>query len=211
MSSFTTLFQRPDDDDGAQDEAPVRERSTPPWLGPSEDVLGAIVSLGLVVGRSENGVVALRHATVFGEGVAFHAVAAARGLREAQSNRLLHAQHMVDPEEGPTDEFLRIGLELPDGRRVSNLAGRRGRHGGWASIEQRPSEPVFFEHGGGGGSGGGGRVSMRPAFWLWPLPESGAIQVFCEWPVVGIPLSSVELDVAPLVEARDRVVPLWPG
>lgn len=100
--------------------------------------------------------------------------------------------------------------DVPDGQRVSNLSRRRGR-GTWASIEERPEGAVFFEHGGGGGSGGQGRVRMRPAFWLWPLPDSGAIRVFCEWPVVEIPLSSVELDVAPLVEAKARIVPLWPS
>jgi hypothetical protein len=52
---------------------------------------------------------------------------------------------------------------------------------------------------------------MQPAYWLWPLPDSGAIRIFCEWPAVDLPLSSAELDVAPLVEARERIVPLWPG
>jgi hypothetical protein len=42
------------------------------------------------------------------------------------------------------------------------------------------------------------------------LPDTGAIQVFCEWPVVGISLSSLAVEVGPLLEARERVVPLWP-
>ena len=209
-SQFILLFASDDDPDGGKDEGkgwtgrPPRQA---PWMGPSEDELGVVVQLGLVIGRSENGVVALRHATVFGEGVAFDVVALARGLRKAQSSRLLHEQHMFDPEEGPSDAFLRVGMELPDGRRVSNLGGRRAR---FASIEKQPDGPVFFEHGGGGGSGGDGRVRIQPAFWLWPLPGEGSIQVFCEWPAVEIPLSSVELVVAPLVEARSRVLPLWP-
>jgi hypothetical protein len=93
---------------------------------------------------------------------------------------------------------------------VSNLGVRWGR-GRFASLDERPGEPVFFEHGGEGGSGGGSRVSLRPSFWLWPLPESGTtIQVFCEWPVVELPLSSVELELGPLVEAKKQIVPLWP-
>lgn len=211
-SEFIRLFGSGDDRDEAEEEdrgwtggPPTR----PPWMGPPDDVLGAIVPLALVVGRSETGVVVLDHATVYAEGVALDFAALARGLRDAQSNRLLHAQHMFDPEEDPSDRFLRIGLELPDGRRVSNLSRRRGR-GRWAGIEERPEGVVFFEHGGGGGSSGQGRVSMRPAFWLWPLPTAGTIRVFCEWPAVEIPLSSIELDVVPLVEAQARVVPLWP-
>jgi hypothetical protein len=211
-SEFMRLFAGPgrDDDRGEERSGWTRRPATPPWLGPPEDVLGAIVPLALVVGRSENAVVALRHATVAGEGVALQFVAAARGLRDARASRLMHDQHVFDPEDEPSDALLRLGLELPDGRRVSNLDRRRGP-AGWASIETRPNAPVFFPHGGGGGSSGNGRVSMQPAYWLWPLPDSGAIRIFCEWPAVDLPLSSAELDVAPLVEARERIVPLWPG
>ena len=154
--------------------------------------------------------VALRHATVYSTGVTFSFVALARGIGPRQSNRLIREQHAFDAEE-PSEYVLRIGLELPDGNRVSNLGVRRGPPGGWASLDEAPSGPVFFEHGGGGSSGGGGRVSTSPSFWLWPLPESGTIQVFCEWPIPEIPLASVELDVAPLAAAKERVVSLWPG
>ena len=51
---------------------------------------------------------------------------------------------------------------------------------------------------------------MNPGFWLWPLPEPGTIRVSCEWPLVEIPLSTVELDGAAIVEAAARAVPLWP-
>lgn len=124
-------------------------------------------------------------------------------IGRAQSSRLLHAQQRFDDHEELSASFLRIGLELPGGSRVSNLGRRMGR-GRFASVEEEPTAPVFFEHGGGGASAGGGRVSMQPGFWLWPLPESGAIAVCCEWPVVEIPLSSIELDVEPLVDAKAR-------
>lgn len=194
------------DDEEIEREAPA----LPPWIGPPEDELGAVVPLALVVGRSEKGVVALRHAAVYSTGVTFSFVALARGIDPRQSSRLIREQHAFDAEE-PSEYFLRIGLELPDGNRVSNLGVGRGRPGGWASLDEEPSGPVFFEHGGGGSSGGRGRVSTSPSFWLWPLPESGTIRVFCEWPIPEIPLASIELDVAPLAAAKERVVPLWPG
>lgn len=165
------------DDEEIEREAPA----LPPWIGPPEDELGAVVPLALVVGRSEKGVVALRHAAVYSTGVTFSFVALARGIDPRQSSRLIREQHAFDAEE-PSEYFLRIGLELPDGNRVSNLGVRRGPPGGWASLDEAPSGPVFFEHGGGGSSGGGGRVSTSPSFWLWPLPESGTIRVFCEGP-----------------------------
>jgi hypothetical protein len=207
-SGFTQMFYGPEGD-GEDEEIEQEAPSLPPWMGPPEDELGAVVPLALVIGRSENGVVALRHATVYSQGVTFAFVALARGVSPKQSNRLIREQHAFDAAE-PSDYFLRIGLELPDGNRVSNLGLRRGPRR-WTGLDEEPGGPVFFEHGGGGSSGGGGRVSTSPSFWLWPLPESGTIQVFCEWPVPEIPLASIELDVGPLVAARARVVPLWSG
>ena len=207
-SGFIQMFYGPEGN-GDNEEIEHEEPSLPPWFGPPEDELGAVVPLALIVGRSDKGVVALRLATVYSTGVTFSFVALARGISSKQSTRLIQDQHGFDADE-PSDYFLRIGFELPDGNRVSNLGVRRG-HGGWPSIHEEPTGPVFRHHDGGGSSGGGGRVSTSPSFWLWPLPESGTIQVFCEWPIPEISLSSIELDVAPLAAAKERVVPLWPG
>lgn len=206
---FVHLFRLPDDDDGDETEDGEREPRRWPWFGPPEDELGAVVPSQLVIGRSEKGVVALPHATVYSTGVAFDVVGLARGLTDAQSNRLFHEQHLFDADEEPSPGFLRIGLELPSGERVSNLGGRAQRRQ-FSKPDAEPEGPVFIGHGGGGGSAGSGRVSMQPSFWLWPLPEPGLIRVFCEWPVVDIPLSHVELAGADLVAAAGRVVPLWP-
>ena len=75
--------------------------------------------------------------------------------------------------------------------------------------DDEPDAPVFMEHGGGGGSAGQGHVKMNPGFWLWPRPEAGTMRVFCEWPVVEISLSTVDIDIAELVAAAELVVPLW--
>jgi len=52
---------------------------------------------------------------------------------------------------------------------------------------------------------------MNHDYWLWPLPEPGTIRVSCEWPIVGISLSTAEIDGAALVEAATRTLPLWPA
>ena len=208
--SFVQLF-RLDDGDGDEEEA-AREREPPrwSWFGPPEDELGAVVPLQLVVGRSEKGVIALPHATVYSTGVAFDVVGIARGLSGAQANRLFHEQHLFEEGEEPPAGFLRIGLELPDGNRVSNLGGRMGRRR-FMKPDEEPDGPVLMEHGGGGGSGGGGRVRLHPAFWLWPQPESGTLRFFCEWPVAEIPLSFVDLDAGELEASAGRAVRLWPS
>lgn len=209
MSSFIQMFSF-DEDDGNEEDVEHEPRRMPPWFGPPEDELGAVVPLGLVAARSESGVVALSHATVYSTGLALDVIAATRGLSESQSNRLFHEQHLFEEGEEPPAGFLRIGLELPDGNRVSNLGGRMGRRR-FMKPDEEPDGPVLMEHGGGGGSGGGGRVRMHPAFWLWPRPESGAMRFFCEWPVAEIPLSFVDLDAGELEASAGRAVRLWPS
>src|SRR5207237_2694613 len=121
----------------------------------------------------------------------FELVALARGVKQSRVNAIFHAQHGVDPDDDPQDDFLRIGVELADGTRVSNLGGRFRRHG--HDFNDEPSGPVLVQHGGGGGSGGGGTVTMRPGFWLWPLPPPGAMRIWCEWAGLEVGLGSVEM------------------
>lgn len=208
-SNFIQLFSYAGDGDEG-DEEEYEQPSMPAWFGPPEDELGAVLPLGLVVGRSEHGVVAIPHATAYSSGIAFNVLALARGLSRATSSRLFHDQHFLEEGGEPPDAFLRFGLELSNGARVSNIGGRMGRRRHLRPDEE-PDEPVFFENGGGGGSSGGGRVSMRPAFWLWPLPEPGTIRVFCEWPAVDVPLSTVDIDGDELAAAAKRITPLWPA
>ena len=105
-----------------------------------------------------------------------------------------------------TDFFnVRLGVELPGGAKASNIGGRP-RFG-----KDDPDAPVFVHRGGGGGHGRRDRVTMNHDYWLWPLPQPGMIRVSCEWPLVGLSFSTAEIDGAVLVEAAERVLPLWPA
>ena len=205
--SFVQIFGSASGDEGEPEGQ--EEHRRPTWLGPPEGELGAVVPLGVVVGRSERGVVALSHAVAHSTGVALELAAEMQGLSDAQANRLFHEQHGFGAEEDLPEGFLRLGLELPGGVRVSNLGGMRQRRR-LMRPDEEPDEPVFIPFGGGGGSAGGGRASLRPGYWLWPFPEPGTIRVACEWPIVGIPLSAVDVDGVALAAATARVVPLWP-
>jgi hypothetical protein len=200
VGSFQQIFSRgPEDDDSGQEAF-----TPPPWFGPSEDELGACVPLALVVGRSEKGAVAIEHATVYSTGVELAIRATGRGLGERESQRLLHEQHYLGDEEEPSDGFLRIGIELADGSRASNLGpGRR-----W-QPDHEPDGPLLVQHGGGGGGGGAGRIDLHSTYWLWPLPPPGTLGVFVEWPALDIALSTVELDAGLLLEAAGRSRSLW--
>ncbi len=188
---------------GGDDQPDSTEHVRPTWFGPPEDELGVCVPQALVVGRSERAVVALGYVTTYSTGLSLEFLALARGLREREAQRLMHEQHVIDDE--PSDGVLRIGIELADGSRVSNLVDRRRL---WRTKGE-PEKPVLLQHGGGSGSTGGGDISLRPGYWLWPLPPPGLITLYVEWPALGIELASVQLDAAPILEAAGESLRLW--
>lgn len=204
--SFDDLFPRSveetDDDEGSEPE----ESHPHPWWGPPEGELGVCVPQGLILARSERGVVALSHIVAYSTGAHFEFMGNGRGIKQSQVHAMFHAQHF-DPAEPAGDSYLRIGLEFPDGTRVSNLGGRwRGRG---RPLDDEPDSPVFHQHGGGGGSSSRGAVSMQPGYWLWPLPPVGPLRIWCEWPILDIELTGVEVDASPIVAAASRPVAIW--
>jgi hypothetical protein len=199
---FIEMFSAGRSDDAEE----TNEWVSPAWFGPPEDELPACVSLALVLARSENAVAALSHALVYSTGIGIELIVQARGLPERDAQRLFHEQHMPPTEDDPSPAYLRVGIEFSDGTRASNLGGRRGRF----DPEQAPDGPVIWPHGGGGGTSGQGRWAMRPGFWIWPLPPDGPIRLVVEWPMLGIPTTSAELDGGELRAAAERAVKLWP-
>ena len=188
------------------DAAPREEEVTRPiWFGPPEDELGVVVPQAIVVGRSQAGVIALRYITAFSTGLLFDLVAAARAAEGVPDECALPRQHVADPDEGLPDGFLRVGRVPGRPPSVEPLWPAPVLGKGTPSREG----PVLFQAGGGGGSAGSGRVTMNPAYWLWPLPPAADLRLFVEWPAVEIELSSVELAGEPLVEAASRSQPLW--
>ena len=198
--SFVDVFSVGDPDEEPEPEETV----SPPWWGPPDDELGVALPQNLVLGRSERGVVALSHTVVYSTGVAFQFIALARGLGRNDVHRLFHEQHAFNDEL--PDGFLRLGVELADGRRVSNIGARRARMMGG---QGEPEGPVFLAHGGGGGSSHHNRVSMKPAYWLWPMSLPGELKLSCEWPIADIPLTTAAIDGRAFSEAAKRVQRLW--
>jgi hypothetical protein len=202
VSSFVEIFGFDTPDDTAPEER--EEYARPAWIGPPEGELGVSVPVSAVIGRSDRGVVALRQAIAYSTGVTLDFVAAARRLRERDTNRFFNEQHFADPEE-LSDRVLRIGIELPGGVRVSNLGNPRHL---W-HPNREPTGTVLVPQGGGGGTGGRGRVEMNPGYWLWPLPSPGTWRVFVEWPAVDVTLSSADVDGAAIVQGAAGSQPLW--
>lgn len=205
MGPFVEVFGFSGDDDDANSQ---EEQKRPRWFGPPEDELGAVLPQGIVLARSERAVVALSHLIVYSTGAALHFLAVARGLTRSQANRVFHEQHMFEEEDLP-DSLLRIGLELADGGLVSNLGGRRA-HRKLMSPDAEPEGPLLLPHAGGGGNSAGGHVTMKPGYWLWPLPPDGPLRISCEWPFVDIGMATVEIDGGALLDAASSVRALWP-
>jgi hypothetical protein len=202
--SFADLFA--DDVEPPRPPEPPAVHERPVWLGPPEGELGVAVPLGLVLARSDRGVIALSHALAYSTGITFDLVAHVGGLEPRQRSSIFHDQHAADAD--PTDlpdGFLRFGVELADGTRVSNLGGWRG----FAGPGDGPAGPVLAQHGGGGGQSSGSSISWSLGFWLWPLPPPGPIRLHCEWPVAGLGLAGADLDASPLLEAAARATRIW--
>jgi hypothetical protein len=198
-SSFVQMFG------GSGDEEAPEEHEQPIWHGPPEDELGVATPLKVVVGRSERAAVAVTQATSFTNGLTLSFRGQARELDRRTAQTLFHEQHPFGlGEEDLPDGFLRLGVELPEGAKASNIGGRPP-----FGADEREG-PVFIHRG--GSSGGHGRhdhVTMNHDYWIWPLPEPGTIRISCEWPLLGLSLSTVEIDGAELVAAAARVTSLW--
>jgi hypothetical protein len=167
----------------------------PEWLGPPTHEVGEPVPGRAVVARSDAAAVL--------QGV----VAYSNGFRLTIGARVRDADPWIDViggRAGPIwergeipDTMLRLGLEMPDGRRATNL-----NRPPYPPSATRP-QLVFVV-----GGGGGGAVWDLHA-WSWPLPPPEPFDLVCEWPGVGIPLTRHALDGAAIRAAAALSAPLW--
>jgi hypothetical protein len=88
---------------------------------------------------------------------------------------------------------LRIGFEFADGSKVTNTGDDFSEE--WAGAPWPTSPKMTRTRGRGGGVEG---------LWVWPLPPQGKLVFVCEWPAGDLPLTRVELEAAPVLEASHR-------
>jgi hypothetical protein len=161
-----------------------------PWAGPPVNELPATAALGVVIARSDSVAISVGHCNAYREGFELTARVI---LREP------------DPTLGPFDVFhwqvgdaLRFGVEFADGRKATNQAPG-------PDSDEPPSAPVLLPR-----EGGGGTFRWWQIFWLWPLPPAGEMTIAVEWPVRGVPLSTVRVETEPILAAAARAIELWP-
>jgi hypothetical protein len=184
-------FFQPPERQRLPDQPPV-----PEWIVPPIYEVGEPVPARGVVARSDSAAVVLQGVVVYSNG--FHLDIAVR-VRDADP-----WIDVLGTRGGPPwartdlpDTVLRLGLEMPDGRRATNLDRPT------LPLDSGPPELSFMVSGGGGGATWDFRA------WVWPLPPPAPFDLVCEWPGLGIPLTRHAIDGAAIRTAAALSVPLW--
>jgi hypothetical protein len=190
--------------DGFLNHEDPKERLTdrhhlPIEVGAPDNELPGVVPLGVVLGRTNDLVVALTEGQVFSTGVRLSLVAR---MRSAESGfRFFDEVH--DHSHGGADwPQLLLGVEYADGRAAMHLPGRR-RNARERAAAGDPAPLLTGE----GGAGHGRSADM--SFWLMPVPV-GNFTVVCAWPNRGIAETRTVIEGAALAAAASRVQVLWP-
>lgn len=172
--------------DPPQPPAPRPAPQPPPvWAGPPANSLPAALATTVVLGRTDDTVIALTGLAVYPTGCDLRLEV--RSRRQDIEFPFGFAHHHGRPADG-----LLVGVLFSDGRKAScpNTGSGMG-----AQLTPR------------NGSGGGGAFTQD--LWLWPLPPAGAVELFVAWPELGIPESSAVLDGAAVLTAAGQSVELW--
>ena len=178
----------------------VREWSPPAWDRPNEGVLGGLIPVGQVVGRSDEVVLSLDHVRAYPTGFVL-------ALRILPNPRLQpRPLDFFGPGRSP-----RVGIEFSDGQKAGNEPDvgpgpfpRLPSGDVPKDDDGMPTQPVIRFTG-----GGGGLHTYAVDLWVYPLPPAGPLKVFVEWPVKGIPETKVVLDAEAIREAAARAVVVW--
>jgi hypothetical protein len=159
------------------------------WSQPRPNSLGATVPWRLLVGESARARVLLQDVIAHATGVEM--TLSIRVETDDAHGRIFH--RMAEASTGLHDEFLRFGVELDDGRKLTNLDEREEEPTAWLSRR----------------GGGGGDREFKWRYWLWPLPPSGTLTFVCEWPVFDIALTHTTVVADDAIKAAERARIVW--
>lgn len=149
--------------------------------------VGGFVPWRVVLYRSKNAIVALRHFEAFPSGLLFELVTVSPP----------GAYDPLQPSSPPTSEVVvqwrrtapRLGVRFADGRGAASGSGA-------PTTQQTPERPQLQ------GLGGFGKTTFFwRAFWLWQLPPPGRLIWFATWPGMGIDEVSGAVDASILTVA----------
>lgn len=189
------------------------EPDEPPWIQPPWDVIAGLVTDRRVIARTDRLVVVLTHIDAFPTGAMFRFRIMGRRPDEMSESDwwdfhqtvIGHRFHPGSTDAVP-DEFFRIGMEFPDGRKATNIAHAFNPDPRFRS--KPPEEPTLVQ------VGGGGKCRPRSfavgrSIWVWPLPPADTFDLVIEWPAYGIPVTRTPIGGADIVAASYHAEPAW--
>jgi hypothetical protein len=201
----TGFFQPPPDP--WPEQAPVS--NSPRWTGRPHGPQGNEAVSNFLLGESALATVSLAYVDAYPDGFELEISASTkvpyRDLRRDgdESGPDVFGRHwpvVGENRDALLPQLLRVGVQFSDGRRATSIGGH-----------DRPlNGPVIWPLSG-GGHGSGGESRFHQGYWISPLPPAGVLTVVCEWPALGIPLVSQEIDARLLFSAAERARALFPN
>ncbi len=180
---FFEIPPRPDDELAPPEEEELPE---PRWLGgalPLEDLIAV----------SEQAAVGVRGIVAYRDGFRLELLAWLRQPPPRRRRRWMPGSHIVVDshhhaglwqEDGTVSpSFVRFGIQFADGGRVTNVDDALG----WPDA----TEPMHGLESRGGSSSDD---QADQEYWVWPVPETGDLDLVCEWPAYGIPESRLTVN-----------------
>lgn len=182
----------------------------PPWVGPSDEEIGAVLALQRVVARSASVVVVVPTLRVYSTGCMINVeITTRQGDLDLEDWWTLQTASMLSFRGRGSggrlsDRQLRLGVRFRDGVTVTTLEPPR-----WRVADGPPPTRVLAYS----PQNSGGRVGASThnfGLWLWPLPPAEPVEFAVEWPIAGIGLTIVEIDGAAVLRAAAESARYWP-
>jgi hypothetical protein len=199
-------------------------------LGPDEELLGVVVHSGLVLGRSNDVVAAIRRITAFPRGLSLDTVVLARDIHAQAAGRREHAataQRRAAETAQQQDEAAAQHDSETAAQRDGMAAADRHHALKQAMIERRhlPSfdqgdllrlgvatpagQPQWLDAYESSSSATEDRYRLEATYWLMPLPVDGLLTLICSWPEVGLAETQTDLILPDLADRAEATFRIW--
>lgn len=159
-----------------------------------------------VLAQSSLALIAIRHVLAYPSGFEFTVDCLVRQLPDDPEVLMgfqglpYYMRRSPDPARLP-DGLFRFGIKFADGSKVTTLQDPHVR-----AMVSDPDRPVLLPMGS-GSSGSPRRLGTN--FWCFPLPPPPRMHFVCEWPALGTPFTTHEVEVNPIQAAASQAVQLW--